>query len=63
MKNNIERQTYSAREIAAYLGISVSGAYNLLLAEKFPSFRVGKRNMVTKAAFEEWLIKQQQVRA
>lgn len=57
--SSTERKTYSAPEVAAYLGISRTGAYNLMLAEGFPSFRVGVRIMVTKAAFEKWLEEQQ----
>lgn len=55
----IQRQTLSAPELATYLGISRSGAYNLMQAVDFPSFRIGKRVMVTKAAFEKWLDEQQ----
>lgn len=55
----VDRQTYSAPEVAAYLGISRTGAYNLMQAVDFPSFRIGGRIMVTKAAFERWLEEQQ----
>ena len=59
MANTVDKQTYSATEIATYLGISRAGAYNLLQAEDFPSFRIGGRIMVTRAAFEKWLEEQQ----
>ncbi|MBE6678254.1 MAG: helix-turn-helix domain-containing protein [Ruminococcaceae bacterium] len=45
----------SAKEIAAALCISRSGAYGLLKSEGFPSVRVGNRVMVGKAAFIKWL--------
>ena len=53
------RATLSAPELAECLGISRAGAYNLMQANGFPSFRIGKRVMVTKAAFEKWLEEQQ----
>lgn len=53
------RHTYSAPEIAEYLGISRTGAYNLMHAADFPSIRIGNRVLVTKAAFESWLERQQ----
>lgn len=53
------RQTLSAPEVAEFLGISRSGAYNLLHATDFPSLRVGGRILVTKQAFERWLLAQE----
>jgi len=58
-KSSVEQQTYTAPDVAAYLGLSPSGAYNLMQAVDFPAFRVGGRVLVTKAAFEEWLAKTQ----
>lgn len=59
----IEKQTYTPPDVAAYLGLSQSGAYNLFHAEGFPSFKIGSRLLVTKKAFEQWLEKQQEVSA
>lgn len=56
---NSNRQTLAAPDIADYLGISRSGAYNLLHAVDFPSFRIGGRVLVTQKAFEQWLEKQE----
>lgn len=58
----VERQTYTAKEISAYLGISKVGAYNLMQGKDFPLLKIGGRVLVKKADFEEWL-KQQQKRA
>lgn len=58
-KGQVMRQTYSAPDVAEYLGISRTGAYNLMQAAGFPSFRIGGRIMVTRVAFEEWLERQQ----
>jgi len=57
--STVECQTFDAADIAAYLGVSLSGAYNLLNAETFPSFRIGGRLKVTRSAFENWLAAQQ----
>lgn len=51
----IEKQTYGVRDVSNYLGLSPSGGNNLMHAVDFPSFRVGNRLLVTKAAFEKWL--------
>lgn len=48
----VQQQTLSAPDIAEFLGISRSGAYNLMQAIDFPSFRISGRVMVTRAAFE-----------
>ena len=56
---NIEKQTYSAPEVATYLGISKVGAYNLMQGKDFPLLKIGGRVLVKKADFEEWLKKQQ----
>ena len=45
----------TAVELASYLGISQSGAYNLLHSEGFPTLLVGKRMMVQKENFRDWL--------
>ena len=54
-----DRITMSASELASCLGISRAGAYNLMQATDFPSFRIGGRIMVTRTALEEWLNEQQ----
>ena len=58
-QQEVARQTYTAPEVAEYLGISRTGAYTLMQAVGFPSFRIGQRVMVTKTAFEKWLNDQQ----
>lgn len=45
----------TAKELAAALRISRSGAYSLMAREGFPSVNVGKRLVVPKALFVEWL--------
>ncbi len=45
----------SAREIAAAMCISRSGAYALMAEDGFPTVAVGNRKLVPKAAFIKWL--------
>lgn len=45
----------TAKELAAALRISRSGAYALMAKEGFPSVSVGKRLVVPKALFVKWL--------
>lgn len=54
----MSKLTYSAPELAALLGISRSAAYNLMHREDFPSFRIGKRLLVTHTDTLAWLNKQ-----
>lgn len=52
----MDKRTYNANEIAALLGISISKAYDLLHREDFPTLRIGKRLLVVKEQFEEWIL-------
>lgn len=47
--------TLNAPQIADALGISRSAAYALLHQSSFPTVRIGKRMIVTKAKFIHWL--------
>lgn len=44
----------TAQDLADYLHISNSTAYNLLRCQGFPTLMVGKRMMVSKEKFKEW---------
>ena len=44
----------TAVELAAFLGISQSGAYNLMHSEGFPTLVVGRRMMVLKDNLRIW---------
>ena len=46
---------YTQPELAARLGISRSAAYNLMHRADFPSFRIGKRLLVTQDKVFEWV--------
>ena len=45
----------NAKMVADVLGISISGAYELMNGDGFPVKRIGKRIMVLKEDFQEWL--------
>lgn len=47
--------TLSAPDIACALGVSRSCAYNLLHQENFPTIKLGRRLVVTKTKFIQWL--------
>ena len=47
--------TMNADELAGYLGISRAGAYTLMHSEGFPVIRIGKRMIVPKDKFLQWL--------
>ena len=45
----------SAREVAGYLNISLTSAYYVLNSRGFPVLKVGKRLLVTRDNFLNWL--------
>lgn len=47
----------NARQLAAILGISRAGAYNLLASKDFPTLRIGGRKLVPKQQLVEWIEK------
>ena len=47
--------TLRAEEVAQISGISRAGAYTLFHAEGFPCIRIGKRMLVQRDAFLQWL--------
>ena len=47
--------TMNAKDIAGYLGISLTSAYYVLNSKNFPVLRIGKRMLVTRDNFLKWL--------
>ena len=47
--------TMNAKDVAGYLKISLSCAYQVMNSRNFSAFRIGKRMIVTKEHFLEWL--------
>ena len=48
----------SVPEMAAALGISRAGAYELARSEGFPALRIGTRIVIPKDTLQEWVDKQ-----
>lgn len=48
----------SVPEMAAALGISCAGAYELARSEGFPALRIGTRIVIPKDKLQEWVDKQ-----
>ena len=42
-------------DVAAVLGISRAGAYKLAHSETFPAFQIGRRIVVSREKFLNWL--------
>lgn len=57
MNNNYENlpAVLNANQLAAALGISRAGAYQLLNTATFPTLRIGKRLLVPKDKLIEWI--------
>ena len=53
--------TLSVPEVAAVLGISRAGAYELVHSASFPKIKIGKRILVPKDKLIEWLDAQVEV--
>ena len=45
----------SVPDVAAVLGISRAGAYELVHADDFPKLRIGSRIVVPKEELREWI--------
>ena len=57
MNNNYENlpAVLNANQLAAALGISRAGAYQLLNTATFPPLRIGKRLLVPKDKLIDWI--------
>lgn len=45
----------NAKDVAGYLNISLTCAYNVMNSKGFPTIKIGKRLIVTKENFLNWL--------
>lgn len=45
----------NAKEVAKVLGLSLAGTYELMREKDFPAKRIGKRIIVPRDEFLEWL--------
>lgn len=48
-------ETYTVKEVAAILKISLRIAYELFKSKGFPATRIGSAHRVSKTAFHRWL--------
>ena len=57
MNNNYENlpAVLNANQLAAALGISRAGAYELVHSEGFPALKIGSRIVVPKDRLREWI--------
>ena len=49
--------TMNAKDVAGYLHISLTCAYEVMNSKEFPAIKIGRRVLVTKDRFLEWLEK------
>lgn len=57
-KTTVSPAVYNVKEIAALLNINLISAYELTKRNDFPAFRLGRRILVPRSAFENWLTQQ-----
>jgi excisionase family DNA binding protein len=53
-----QKLALSITETATVLGLSRPSVYRLLRSEGFPTVRVGRRVLVSRAGLERWLVQQ-----
>ena len=58
MTNETIPAILNANELAAFLGISRAGAYQLLHMESFPTLKIGKRLLVPRDKLMVWIDRQ-----
>ena len=51
--------TLSASDISQVLGISKASAYTMFKRKDFPTIKIGKRCIVSRDKFIDWLAKQE----
>ena len=51
--------TLSASDISQVLGISKASAYSMFKRNDFPTIKIGKRCIVSRDKFIDWLAKQE----
>ena len=50
-----QRQTYTAKEAAALLGLNIKSIYDALKRNEIPSIKIGNRVLIPRAAFDRLL--------
>lgn len=54
-KAKLEQRTLTVKELAQVLGVGETKARELMKSKGFPSFRIGKKWLVSITRFESWL--------
>lgn len=54
-KNQVEKETYTIKEIAKILNISNKSAYSLVHENVFSHVRIGRTIRISKKSFDQWL--------
>ena len=54
----LDEKLLKPQEVANYLGVSKSKAYQLMRSQGFPAFRIGKHFRTDPALLKEWVRKQ-----
>ena len=49
--------TMNAKDVAGYLHVSLTCAYEVMNSKEFPAIKIGRRVLVTKDRFLKWLEK------
>ena len=49
--------TMNAKDVAGYLHVSLTCAYEVMNSKEFPAIKIGRHVLVTKDRFLEWLEK------
>lgn len=52
-----DSKVYTIKDIQNYLGIGKNNAYKLLKTPSFPVIKIGKKYVIPKDLFEEWVRK------
>lgn len=47
--------TMNAKDVAGYLHVSLTCAYEIMNSVDFPTLKIGRRLLVTKERFLQWL--------
>jgi excisionase family DNA binding protein len=55
MENTISIEVYTVDEIQSILGINKNKAYELAMSGQFPAKKLGRRIIIPKRTFDEWL--------
>lgn len=58
MTQNLAPLAVSAAEAARLLGVSKPKIYDLIAQEDFPSFKVGKRTLISVDGLRKWINRQ-----